>query len=133
MGNLGVVTVGHVDSVVLARSHVGGERLAVVRLVQVVFASFGFDGLLEERVGTGCEIGWVREGQDVLVTAQRETFRPAERRVDQLFPESLRKYRLRASSSGNERPRHMTGSCGRGCVVRSSSEGCSRCHFVLVA
>ena len=50
VGDLRVVAVGHVDRVVLARSHVKGERLAVIGLLRVVGPAVMGDHVLEERV-----------------------------------------------------------------------------------
>ena len=49
VGDLRVVAVGHVDRVVLARSHVEGERLAVIGLLRVVGPAVIGDHVLEER------------------------------------------------------------------------------------
>ena len=71
-----MVAVGHVDRVVLPRSHVEGERLAVIGLLRVVGPAVMSDHVLEERVWADGEIRRIREGEDVLDLAQGESLSP---------------------------------------------------------
>ena len=70
MRDLRVVAVGHVDRVVLARSHVEGERLAMIGLLRAVGPAVMGDHILEERVRAGGEVWRVGEGEDVLDLAK---------------------------------------------------------------
>ena len=88
VGDLRVVAVGHVDRVVLARSHVEGERLAVIRLLGVVGPAVVGDHVPEERIRAGGEVGRVGQGQDVLDLAHGEPFDLSEGRVEEMLPQS---------------------------------------------
>jgi hypothetical protein len=114
VGHFGMVGVGVVDGVVLALGHVGGEGFAVIgwkvgrlegwlgvvivgRIVRETqflaeLSAFGlpaFDDFGQEGVGAGGVVGWVGEGQDVLVRADGEALDLAEFGVFQFLPQLL--------------------------------------------
>jgi len=82
-----VIAVGHVDRVVLARSHVECERLAVIGLLRVVGPAVMGDHVLEIRVRASGEVGRVRKGEDVLDLAQGKSVILSKARSEQMLPE----------------------------------------------
>ena len=93
VGNLRVVAVGHVDRVVLARSHVEGKRLAVIRLLGVVGLAVTGNQVPEERIRAGGEMGRVGEGQDVLDLAHGEPVDLSKVRIEQMLAKTIKEMR----------------------------------------
>ena len=65
--HLGVVRVSVVDWIVLALTHICGERLAAIRLVRIVWFAVMFEEICNERVRAGSIVRWVRQRQDIII------------------------------------------------------------------
>src|SRR5271157_175442 len=93
MGDLRVVAVGHVDRVVLARSHVEGKWLAVIRLLGVIGHAVMGDHIPEERIRASGEVGRVGKGEDVLDFAHGESFDLSKSRVEETLSKLVKEVR----------------------------------------
>ena len=72
MRYLSVVTMSSIELICLSLAHVNGERLAMIRLVRIVWLAVVLDEFTEKRIRAGGVVRRVGQCEDVLVLADRK-------------------------------------------------------------
>ena len=78
VGNFRVITVSHINRIILSLAHITSKRLPVIIVCSLVIRRpMLLDKIRNKRIRASRVIGRVRKGDDVLVLSDREAFNMA--------------------------------------------------------